>query len=247
MPRLCVASLTEQIRLHSGRFRSASCRTLGRRLDQIVAEHATPNSPLKRRALLLHQHIAQAFAAIAEQDWRAANHALAFAQEGSEVMKLGAVGVDLMALRAFVQDRLGESSTALLREAMDLGTTYGMSLTTSDLHPAFAEWLHERGGDGAPRVAAIARQPPATGADSPASGPDAGPRVISSAVLTPKERFVLELASRNLTNKEIALAMGVGQETVKWHMKNLFIKLDATSRRQIVRRAQLMGLLQEPA
>jgi LuxR family maltose regulon positive regulatory protein len=55
------------------------------------------------------------------------------------------------------------------------------------------------------------------------------------------------LASRNLTNKEIALAMGVGQETVKWHMKNLFIKLDATSRRQIVRRAQLMGLLQEPA
>jgi LuxR family maltose regulon positive regulatory protein len=71
--------------------------------------------------------------------------------------------------------------------------------------------------------------------------------VISSAVLTPKERFVLELASRNLTNKEIALAMGVGQETVKWHMKNLFIKLDATSRRQIVRRAQLMGLLQEPA
>jgi LuxR family maltose regulon positive regulatory protein len=66
-------------------------------------------------------------------------------------------------------------------------------------------------------------------------------------MLTPKERNVLELACRNLTNKEIALAMGVGQETVKWHMKNLFIKLDATSRRQIVRRAQLMGLLPEAA
>jgi LuxR family maltose regulon positive regulatory protein len=241
-----VASLTEQIRLHSGRFRAASCRSLARRLDQLVAEHATPDSPLKRRALLLHQHIARAFAAIAEQDWRAANHALAFAQEGTEVMKLGAVGVDLMALRAFVQDRLGENSTALLREAMDLGAAYGMSLTAPDLHPAFAEWLHERGADGAPRVAASATQPPATGAGSPEPAPDAGPRVISSAVLTPKERFVLELASRNLTNKEIALAMGVGQETVKWHMKNLFTKLDASSRRQIVRRAQLMGLLQEP-
>ncbi|MFL9959957.1 LuxR C-terminal-related transcriptional regulator [Paraburkholderia sediminicola] len=246
MPRLCVASLTEQIRLHSGRFRAASCRSLARRLDQIVAEHATPDSPLKRRALLLHQHIARAFAAIAEQDWRAANHALAFAQEGTEVMKLGAVGVDLMALRAFVQDRLGENSTALLREAMDLGAAYGMSLTAPDLHPAFAEWLHERGADGAPGVAASVKQPPATGAGSPESAPNAGPRVISSAVLTPKERFVLELASRNLTNKEIALAMGVGQETVKWHMKNLFTKLDASSRRQIVRRAQLMGLLQEP-
>jgi Response regulator containing a CheY-like receiver domain and an HTH DNA-binding domain len=56
---------------------------------------------------------------------------------------------------------------------------------------------------------------------------------------------VLELVTRHLTNKEIAFAMGIGQETVKWHMKNLFLKLDATSRKQIVRRAQLMGLLQE--
>ncbi|MGF6851754.1 LuxR C-terminal-related transcriptional regulator [Paraburkholderia sp. CI3] len=245
MPRLCVASLTEQIRLHSGRFRSASCRTLARRLEQIVAEHATADSPLKRRALLLHQHIAQAFVAIAEQDWTAADRALALAQQGTDAMKLGGVGVDLLTLHAFVLDRLGKCGTALLREAVDLGAAYGMSLTAPDLHPAFAEWLHERGADGAPRLADVGPPLPPTVAVSPAPGRDAEPRVAPSMVLTPKERSVLELTSRHLTNKEIALAMGVGQETVKWHMKNLFIKLDATSRRQIVRRAQLLGLLQE--
>jgi diaminopimelate decarboxylase len=45
--------------------------------------------------------------------------------------------------------------------------------------------------------------------------------------LTPKEREVLELLARNLSNKEIGLAMQVGEETIKWHMKNLFAKLDA--------------------
>ncbi|MBP0590661.1 LuxR family transcriptional regulator [Paraburkholderia sp. LEh10] len=248
MPRLCVASLTEQIRLHSGRFRSATCRTLFRRLEQLVAEHAAPECPLRRRTLLLHQHIAQAFVAIAGQDWGAADHALALAEEGAEATKLGSVGVDLMALRAFVQDSLGESGTALLCEAVDLGAAYGMSLAAPDLHPAFTEWLQERGADGAPRPGAMLKPQSAPEAASPVRPrSDVAPRATPSQTLTPKERCVLELVSRHLTNKEIALAMGVGQETVKWHMKNLFQKLDVTSRRQIVRRAQMMGLLQEAA
>ena len=52
--------------------------------------------------------------------------------------------------------------------------------------------------------------------------------------LTPKEREVLELLARNLSNKEIGLAMQVGEETIKWHMKNLFAKLDAGTRKQVV-------------
>nr|WP_211167389.1 helix-turn-helix transcriptional regulator [Aromatoleum evansii] len=63
-------------------------------------------------------------------------------------------------------------------------------------------------------------------------------------VLTPKEREVLELLARNLSNKEVAQATGVGEETVKWHLKNLFGKLDAANRKHVVRRAQLLGLLE---
>jgi LuxR family maltose regulon positive regulatory protein len=66
-------------------------------------------------------------------------------------------------------------------------------------------------------------------------------------VLTPKEREVLELLARNLSNKEIAQAMSVGEETVKWHVKNLFGKLDAGTRKHVVRRAHLLGLLEDGA
>ena len=59
--------------------------------------------------------------------------------------------------------------------------------------------------------------------------------------LTPKEREVLELLARNLSNKEIGLAMQVGEETIKWHMKNLFAKLDAGTRKQVVQRARILG------
>ena len=68
-------------------------------------------------------------------------------------------------------------------------------------------------------------------------------RSTPTMALTPKEREVLELAARNLSNKEIGLAMQVGEETVKWHMKNLFAKLDAGTRKQVVQRARLLGLL----
>ena len=69
-------------------------------------------------------------------------------------------------------------------------------------------------------------------------------RALPSMVLTPKERGVLELLARSMSNKEIALAMSVGEETVKWHLKNLFGKLEAGSRKHVVRRAHLLGLLE---
>ncbi|HKU00188.1 MAG TPA: helix-turn-helix transcriptional regulator, partial [Paraburkholderia sp.] len=72
----------------------------------------------------------------------------------------------------------------------------------------------------------------------------AAPRAVPSMVLTPKEREVLELLARNLSNKEIAQAIGVGEVTAKWHVKNLFGKLSASSRKHAVLRAQLLGLLE---
>ena len=65
--------------------------------------------------------------------------------------------------------------------------------------------------------------------------------------LTPKEREVLQLLARNLSNKEIGLAMQVGEETIKWHMKNLFAKLDAGTRKQVVQRSRILGLLEAEA
>ncbi|HEY6511848.1 MAG TPA: helix-turn-helix transcriptional regulator, partial [Burkholderiaceae bacterium] len=81
---------------------------------------------------------------------------------------------------------------------------------------------------------------------APQGAPAAAARTHANPTmaLTPKEREVLELAARNLSNKEIGLAMQVGEETVKWHMKNLFAKLDAGTRKQVVQRARILGLLE---
>ena len=61
--------------------------------------------------------------------------------------------------------------------------------------------------------------------------------------LTPREMEVLELLTEHLSNKEIALAMGLGEETVKWHLKNLFQKLETSSRRIAVVRARSLGII----
>ncbi|MCY1309783.1 HTH-type transcriptional regulator MalT [compost metagenome] len=53
---------------------------------------------------------------------------------------------------------------------------------------------------------------------------------------------MLSLLSRNLSNKEIARAMDVGEQTVKWHLKNLFGKLNAAGRKHAVARARQLGL-----
>jgi LuxR family maltose regulon positive regulatory protein len=54
---------------------------------------------------------------------------------------------------------------------------------------------------------------------------------------------VLRLLGSNLSNKQIALAMGISDETIKWHFKNLFRKLNAGSRSHLLHRARMMGLV----
>jgi DNA-binding CsgD family transcriptional regulator len=61
--------------------------------------------------------------------------------------------------------------------------------------------------------------------------------------LTPKERSILLLLARNYSNKEIAKSIAVSDETVKWHLKNLFNKLDAGSRKHAVTRARTLGFI----
>lgn len=55
---------------------------------------------------------------------------------------------------------------------------------------------------------------------------------------------MLELLARNLSNNEVAQATGVGEQTVNWHLKNLFGKFNAANRRHVVRRAPLLGLVE---
>ena len=55
-------------------------------------------------------------------------------------------------------------------------------------------------------------------------------------LLSPREREALALASRGLSNKEIAARMGIAFGTVKVHLHAIFRKLGAKSRVELVRR-----------
>ena len=68
-------------------------------------------------------------------------------------------------------------------------------------------------------------------------------RIAAPALLTSKEKAILELLAAGMSNKEIARATDSGPETVKWHLKNLYAKLDAANRRHAVERARTLGVL----
>ena len=56
--------------------------------------------------------------------------------------------------------------------------------------------------------------------------------------LTPREREVLDLIARGLSNKRIALELGLSEKTVKTHVGHVLAKLGVTDRTQAALRAR---------
>jgi DNA-binding NarL/FixJ family response regulator len=61
--------------------------------------------------------------------------------------------------------------------------------------------------------------------------------------LTDRELDVLGLVTRGLRNKEIATELGISENTVKFHLRNILEKLHAGSRTEVAARAVREGLL----
>jgi LuxR family maltose regulon positive regulatory protein len=61
--------------------------------------------------------------------------------------------------------------------------------------------------------------------------------------LSARERDIVELIAQGLSNKEIARNLGIAPETVKSHVKSIFVKLAVDKRAHAVARAQALGLV----
>ena len=68
----------------------------------------------------------------------------------------------------------------------------------------------------------------------------------STMSLTPRQKQVMSMLRKGLSNKEIGTAIGISQSTVKFHMAKIFDKLGVNDRRAILllpkNRVQVFGL-----
>lgn len=75
--------------------------------------------------------------------------------------------------------------------------------------------------------------------------PRAGAPEAAGERLTAAERAVLARLTDGATNKEIAVTLGISENTVKYHLKHILGKLHAQSRTEVALRAVREGLVGE--
>lgn len=71
----------------------------------------------------------------------------------------------------------------------------------------------------------------------PAGGPSLRrlPRRVRGQVLTPREAEICELVALAWSNKEIAVALGLSEQTVKNYLREAYPKLGVTTRMELMR------------
>jgi ATP/maltotriose-dependent transcriptional regulator MalT len=73
--------------------------------------------------------------------------------------------------------------------------------------------------------------------------PDSRQTLGPSEGLTRREVSILKRLDTGLSNKEIAEAIFVSEGTLKWHLHNIYSKLDVKNRSGAMMRARTIGVL----
>lgn len=242
MPRLAFNALVGQVRAHLQQSRIA---TAAERLEDAIALRATFEDLAHRPFLDLVDRrlaVATAWVCLSRGDPSGAELAL----ESLSRVKAGPGrspdGLAARALQALAFHELGRPGARdVLAEVLSLASLGGMRWFVENAHPGLATMIESAVPDAG--AATGPAQVPISQAAIPGDSPTAADGASSSGLLTPREGRILSLLAAGMANKEIARAMDIGEQTVKWHLKNIFAKLNAASRRHAVDRARLLGLL----
>ena len=73
------------------------------------------------------------------------------------------------------------------------------------------------------------------------SSPSIPDEPAAAGILSAREIEILDYITRGLTNKEVARALRIAPETVKWHLKHIYEKLEVSSRIQAVHKIASAG------
>ena len=245
LPRLCITSLGERMRQHALRGRADLCTTVERKLDAISTEFDGNGWGMLGSTVELQVGLARAYASIARRDWPASLVRLEELAPIAERLRRGRDGIQIYLLRALAASRCGKDGAKLLDEAVSMARMWGLARIIADTHPELDRLARQSSADEDQGSGEFNTGPGPAPAGEPAERhAQARARSARGSLLSPKEREVVGLLASNMSNKQIALAMGVSDETVKWHFKNLFRKLNAGSRSHLLQRARMVGVVE---
>lgn len=236
MPRLCVVSLAEQVRLHATRSRVETAAALLGAIDSLQSRFDEPDFLTWRPLFQMLRACSRAYVALARGELDAADEHLRICDGHAAQIRSGRHQLMVQVLRAVIAHERGQDAAPLLQEVMGLMSIRGTLRILADTHPHAVRMAEDH-----ERRARKASGPEDAPLPRPAPAPRAGP--VAGGLLTPKEAEVLRLLDGGMSNKLIAKTMDISDETVKWHLKNLFSKLNAGTRKHAVDRARLLGLI----
>ena len=236
--RMSVALANEAIRIDLRQGRLTQAQRSVEALDALLpAERPAQRNTLTEvwhgartarcRLLMARGQAAQAIGILEDQaaDWRAAR--MPYREARAHILLAlahAATGQPEEAARCLALALAYGQEQGLVRSIVDEGEAARMLVTAlarERMHGLQARYLDGLlaafGSAGAPASTAP------TAADTPAA-----------ARLSAREVEILDFIAQGLSNKEIARALRVAPETVKWHLKNIYEKLNVSSRIQAV-------------
>ena len=239
LPRVRFVSLAEQIRLHAVRGRADTAVELLAQFDALRTVIEQPEYQPFLWYFDRSRAMASVYVLLARGDFASAEASLRATLDMAAGARRGPMVLMARALLALVMHEQGRpEARAMLAEVLGLAELGGIRPFIEATHPRLANLLAQPGGG--TELAPVRPADTVAGA-RPAS--QSAPPTAAGGLLTPKEARILLLLAVGKANKEIARAMDIGEQTVKWHLKNVFFKLNAASRKHAVDRARLLGLL----
>lgn len=253
-PRISIFLAAEEIRVLLSLGRVESANMVGRRWG-FSQEHnifgISCENPVTRQTIQL----TQARLAIASADYKSAMGLLMELINQAKSNSRGRALVELVLLRAVALWNLDRRNEALraLAHATTLAAPERISWPFIELRDDMLEMfellVHQRSsanfGHLAETVAFEIELLRMLRLDEEMTG---GPPEISEAdelieALTQRETEILDLLVRGMTNHQLAGALLVSVPTIKWHLKNIYDKLDVRNRTAAVARARELKLI----
>jgi LuxR family transcriptional regulator, maltose regulon positive regulatory protein len=233
---LCEAARVSVL-VHAGHVAEAGVAFERSSLPALLGSPITPRlSRVFTPALLAAHDLSAARGDIGRWANAIMDHFAYLQQRGLKRRALG-----MLLARAEIAEQLEgtEKSCALFREALAIGASRG-----------YVRVFFERARDLARTIAVINAEPLDAGVQAEVRTmlaslrERAAPKSLGeSALLSPREAQVLSFMPQGLTSKEIALRLGVTENTVKGYRRTLFEKLGVTSRSQAIGKGRLLRLL----